>query len=241
MSSVRALRDMGKGLVFITNNSSRTSEDVAAKLTRLGFESEPSEVVTSASVTAQLLASRGIRSAFVVGEHGLREALRNVGIEVLDGEPASADCVVVGWDRSVDYPKLRTASLLVQRGSSLIATNPDLAFPAPDGYWPGAGALLSVITSTTGATAEVVGKPHAPIFQAALEIAGGGKPLVVGDRLDTDIEGAARLGWASLVVLTGVTDLASLDASPVKPTFLGEDLRSLFEDRDSGAGVSNGA
>ena len=109
--------------------------------------------------------------------------------------------MVVGWDRRADYDKLRRAALLVQRGAQLIATNPDASYPAPDGLWPGAGALLATVTATTGATPEVVGKPNAPLFELARERAGGGRAISIGDRLDTDVAGAARLGWDSLLVL----------------------------------------
>jgi ribonucleotide monophosphatase NagD (HAD superfamily) len=113
---------------------------------------------------------------------------------------------VVGFDGGATYGSLKRASLLSQRGARLVATNADaLLSPAADGLWPGAGALLSVITTTTGAEPEIVGKPFHPLFEAGRRRGGGGRPLVVGDRLDTDIEGAARLGWDTMLVLTGVS------------------------------------
>ena len=121
---------------------------------------------------------------------------------------------MVGWDRRVDYEKLCRASLLVQRGAVLFATNADASYPAADGNWPGAGALLAAVETTTGARAEVFGKPEAPIMLAALERAGGGTPLVIGDRLETDIAGAAGLGWDSLLVLTGITQARATSPGP---------------------------
>src|SRR5207237_9355226 len=115
-------------------------------------------------------------------------------IRILDGEADRADLVVVGWDRSADYPKLRTAGLLVERGARLVATNADGSYPAPDGLWPGAGAILAAVTTTTGAPATVVGKPARPMFEAAVRITGASHPLVVGDRIDTDIKGAVTMG-----------------------------------------------
>ena len=112
---------------------------------------DPSEVVTSALATADLLAARGGGTAFVVGQDGVREALADVGIRILDGEPERVDHVVVGVDLEATYTKLRIACELVQRGAHLVATNPDRSFPAPGALWPGAGALLAVITETTGA------------------------------------------------------------------------------------------
>src|SRR5207302_9069832 len=113
--------------------------------------------------------------AFVIGETGIRDALRGNGIAVVDDASDGADYVVVGWDRTADYDKLRTAALLVQRGARLVATNADASYPAPAGLWPGAAALLAAITTTTGATPEIVGKPHAPLFDLARRRAGEGR------------------------------------------------------------------
>jgi glycerol 3-phosphatase-2 len=230
-----ALHAAGRPVAFVTNNSARTPEEVAAKLRGHGFEADPREVVTSAIATAELLASRGGGSAYVIGERGIREALRSAGVLMADGEPSTVDYVVVGWDRSVDYDKLRTASLLLQRGAALIATNTDRSYPAPDGLWPGAGALVSVLTTTTGFRPEVVGKPEAPLFLTALQHTGGRRPLVIGDRLETDIAGAAALGWDSLLVLSGVTAREDLLASTVRPTHVARDVSALLEDASSTA------
>ncbi len=224
--AVDRLRAMGKAVVFVTNNSARTPEEVVAHLASVGVAGQAGEVESSALTTASVLAARGARSAFVVGERGLREALMQAGIEPADERP---DVVVVGWDREVDYARLRDAAVAVQRGAALIASNPDTSYPAEDGTrWPGAGAILAAIEATCGVEAEVIGKPHAPIFKAALARAGGGVPLVVGDRLDTDIEGASRLGWSSLLVLTGISTREEADMGPVHPTYVAEDLGGLF-------------
>jgi HAD superfamily hydrolase (TIGR01457 family) len=226
--AVARLREMGKGIAFVTNNSGRTPDAVARKLTGLGVPATPDDVETSALVTAALLASRGISEVFVVGERGIRQALEDVGIAIVDGAVERAQVVVVGWDRQVDYAKLRTASLLVERGAILVATNADASYPAPDGNWPGAGALLAAIETTTGRRAEVVGKPHPPIMLAALERAGGGRPLVIGDRLETDIAAAVGLGWDSMLVLTGITKANDVATSALAPTWVANDLSVLF-------------
>jgi HAD superfamily hydrolase (TIGR01450 family) len=140
--AVGRLRASGRRVVFMTNNSARTPEQVAGKLSDLGIQAAPGEVVSSALATANVLASRGGGTAFVVGEGGILTALADAGLTILDGEPERADHVVVGWDRAVDYAKLRTASLLVQRGAHLVATNADVSFPAPEGLWPAIGDHL---------------------------------------------------------------------------------------------------
>lgn len=229
--AVSRLRSMGKRVAFVTNNSGRTPESVAEHLRAVGVAADPGEVETSALTTATLLARRGVGSAFVVGEEGIRSALAEAGIEVIDGEPDLVDVVVVGWDRGADYDALRTASVLVQRGARLIATNPDASYPAGDGLrWPGAGALLAAVETTTGVQGEVVGKPEPPLLHAALERAGGGRPLLIGDRLDTDIAGAVACGWDSLLVLTGIAGEEEALTGPIQPTYVGRDLSFLFDD-----------
>lgn len=227
-ATMAELRARGARSVFLTNNSSRTPEQVAAKLRSVGIEADPSEIVTSALATAELLASRGGGSAFVIGGDGVYRALLDAGLQVLDGEPWEADLVVVGFDDGLTYAKLRRACVLVRRGAHLIATNPDLTFPAGDGeLWPGAGSLLAAVVASTGAQAEVVGKPFAPLFETALRRGGGGRPLVIGDRPDTDIEGARRLGWDSLLVLSGVGTRKEVGATGIRPTYVADDLSIL--------------
>lgn len=232
-STIASLQERGPGLAFVTNNSSRTPAMLAEHLVGVGVRARPDQVETSALTTAEVLASRGVRSVFLIGETGLREAFADVGISAIQHDGTDVDHVVVGFDRSVDYERIRIASVLVQRGVPLMASNADASYPSEDGLnWPGSGAILAAIVATTGADPEVIGKPNPPVFEAALRRAGGGRPLVVGDRLDTDIEGAARLGWDSLLVLTGVSERAELDRSPVIPTFVASDLRFLLAEGD---------
>ena len=226
--TVAALRDLGKGLSFVTNNSSRTPEAVVAHLASVGIQAEADEVETSSLTTAAVLSKRGVTSAAVIGEDGLRSALGAAGIQLvaMDAGPAA---VVVGWDRHVTYDDLRAASIAVQRGATLYASNDDASYPAPDGLtWPGAGAILAAIEVGTGVRAEVFGKPNAPILRAALDRAGGGRPLVVGDRIETDIEGAADAGWDSALVLTGISTRDDAGKAPHPPTYVVDDLAALL-------------
>jgi glycerol 3-phosphatase-2 len=228
--TLERLRERGSRLVFLTNNSSRTPEQVASKLGGFGIEADPSEVVTSAQATAELLAARGGGSVFAIGGEGVIEALAVEGLRLVNGDAPRADLVVVGIDEGFTYAKLRTACVLIRDGAGFVATNADVTYPAPGGIvWPGAGSLVAAVVAATGRQPEVVGKPFAPLFEAALRRAGGGRPLVVGDRLDTDIEGANRLGWNSLLVLSGVTSTEDLDGSPVRPTYVAPDVSALFD------------
>jgi len=224
---VTRLRALGKGVAFVTNNASRTPEAVVAHLASVGISADPAEVETSALTTAAALANRSVRRVTVIGEEGLRTALESTGIEIV-GPDAQLDAVVVGWDRRVTYDDLRAASLAVQRGGRLFASNDDASYPAPDGYtWPGAGAILAAIEVATGVHAEVFGKPNPPILHAALDRAGGGRPLVVGDRLETDIEGATNAGWDAALVLTGISTRRDAAAAAHPPTYVLDDLREL--------------
>lgn len=232
-ATLSRLLELGIPRLFLTNNSSRTPGEVARSLHALGIEAEPGEVLTSGAATAALLRGQGLAgaTAFVIGEAGLREPLEEAGLHLVGGEPRTADLVVVGLDRSVDYAKLRTAVLLIQRGARLVATNNDASYPAPDGLWPGAGAILSAVTTATGAVPEVVGKPERPLFLAAAEATGARSPLVVGDRLETDVAGAEGMGWDSLLVLSGASTIADLMRLPHAPTYIGRDVSSLLDDR----------
>jgi len=235
--AVQGIRGRGKRVAFMTNNSARAPDEVAAHLASVGIPAAVEEVETSALATARLLAERGVGSAFVIGEKGLTTALRDAGIAIVDGASAArsvADAVVVGLDRGLTYDRLRDAAVLVAAGSWFVASNADASFPAEDGVaWPGAGAIVAAIETTTGVRADVVGKPHAPLLRAALDRAGGGAPLVIGDRLDTDIKGAAALGWDSMLVLTGISTREDLRQQPssLRPTYVADDLGGLFADR----------
>lgn len=228
VEAVAALRRRETRLRFVTNNAMRTVPQVVDHLASMGFAVDGAEVVTSALATADWLRQQGCRSAYVVGQDGLRGALRDAGIEVVGMAERMPDHVVVGADLTATYASLRDAGLLVQRGATLVACNPDTNFPAEDGLWPGAGALLAVIVATTGATPIVIGKPGTVLFRSAAESCGARRPLVVGDRLDTDIAGAVALGWDSALVLSGVSTRAEAEASTVRPTFVVEALGDLL-------------
>lgn len=232
-ASVEALRGLGKRVAFVTNNSSRTPEAVVAHLASVGVVADVAEVETSGLTTASALAGRGVTTALVVGEDGLRTALRAAGISEV-GPDQVPDAVVVGWDRTITYETLRAASIAVQRGAALVASNADASYPAPDGLtWPGAGAIVAALEAATERPAEVFGKPNAPILQAALARAGGGRALVIGDRVGTDIEGARRLRWDSMLVLTGISSRQDLKAAGIAATYVVEDLAAIVEEQNA--------
>ena len=221
IETVQALRDGGVRVIFCTNNSRATVGEYVAKLRGMGIEADPDDIVTSAVVTAETLKERGMagRTAIVVGGQGVREALGSVCISVKDDPSVTvADLVVVGWTPEFTYADMRRAATAVRKGAALIATNNDATFPAGDGLWPGAGAILASIETASGARAEVMGKPHPPMMETvARRLDGEGSIAIVGDRPDTDLAGGAARGWTTILVLTGVTserDVASLQPAP---------------------------
>jgi 4-nitrophenyl phosphatase len=217
--AVQRLRDRGTRIVFCTNNSSATVEDYVAKLDRMGIQARAEEVLTSAVVTANVLKERGgIRSrALVVGGTGLRASLESVGVAIVDDpDVAAVDMVVVGLDISFDYAALRRAADAVRAGAILVATNDDATLPMVGGLWPGAGSILAGIEKAAGRRAEVMGKPHPPMMDAvAARLAGAAHIAAVGDRPETDLAGASRRGWTTVLVLSGVTSAA--DARRIDP------------------------
>jgi glycerol 3-phosphatase-2 len=227
------LRRSGTRVVFLTNNSARTPDQVAAKLRDHGFDAVPDEVVTSARPAARLVAGDGASpSAYVIGRDGIRAALAEAGVDVLDGAPERADAVVIGWDGTVGYEQLRVASVLVRRGARLVATNDDASYPAPGGeLWPGAGAILAAVETASGASATVVGKPHRPLFDEALDVAGTRQAVMVGDRVETDVVGAVEAGIDALLVLSGASTRADLLDHGRLPVAVGADVTLLLDDR----------
>ncbi len=231
--TIDALRAAGKRLVFLTNNSARTPEQIATKLGRLGIDAAEDEVVTSAQATGELLAGRPqggeVLTAYVIGQDGIRSALTEAGLELVDGAADRSDFVVVGWDGDVTYEALRRATVLVRGGAQLVATNADASYPAPGGeLWPGAGAILAAVETASGVRALVVGKPHPPLFQSALARAGTRTALMVGDRIETDIAGAVAAGLDAAFVLSGAGRARDLLDHPALPTVVLGDVGGLL-------------
>lgn len=225
VEAIAALRSRGVRVLFCTNNSRSTLQQYVDKLTGLGIEVAPEEILTSAVVTAEVLQARGLtgHTAIVVGGAGIREALGSVCIRVKDEpEVTSADIVVVGWSPGFTYDDMRRAALAIQKGALFVATNDDAVFPAPGGQlWPGAGAILASIERATGARAEVMGKPHAPMLDvAARRLEGADAIAVVGDRPETDLEGGRARGWTTILALSGVTDARAARALDPQPDLI---------------------
>jgi glycerol 3-phosphatase-2 len=230
--ALAAARKAGMRLGFVTNNASRTPEEVARHLSDLGVPAEPGDVITSAQAAASVVATRWGQGARVlpVGGPGVAAALTEAGLAVVHGADERPDAVVQGYGRDVGWVHLAEAVVAVRNGARHVATNTDSTIPSPRGPLPGNGALVGVVTAVTGQEPLVTGKPDPAMHAECVRRTQARRPLVVGDRLDTDIEGARRAGAPSLLVLTGITDPGTLLAAGPqwRPELLSADVGGLL-------------
>lgn len=231
--AVEALAAAGLPTGFATNNASRTPQEVAEHLSALGIPARPEQVTTSSQAGARLVRSRAGEDARVlpVGGPGVRAALEELGLAVADDPAGSPDAVLQGFGRHLGWSDLCDVVVAVQGGALWVATNTDLTIPTERGTMPGNGSLVSVVRRAVDVDPLVAGKPEPAIFRVVAERARAQRPLVVGDRLDTDIAGAVAAGLPSLLVLTGVSSPQDLFAAPppLRPTHVGADLHALGE------------
>jgi 4-nitrophenyl phosphatase len=220
----------GTRLLLASNNSTARPEAVRDRLEEVGVELPVKAILTSALATAAYLTRNLPAGAnlLMIGEDGLEHALTQSGFSLVGGAE-SAQAVVVGMDRSVTYDKLAEATLAIRNGAAFVGTNPDRTFPTPRGLVPGNGSLLAALQAATDQEPIIVGKPERRYFELALEKLGSRaeSTLMLGDRLDTDIQGGQNAGLNTCLVLTGVTDQAALAHSPIKPTWVFSDLMEL--------------
>ena len=221
----------GMRSAYVTNNASRPPSRVAHHLRELGIPARTDDVVTSAQAAARLVADRFGAGApvFVIGGEGLFFALGEHdlhGIQAPDQDPVA---VVSGYHPDLRWRTVIDGAILVKEGLPWFASNTDLTVPTPRGVGPGNGVLVRVVAEFSGTSPVVAGKPEPPLFQETQRRVGGRRALVVGDRLDTDIEGAVRSGFDSLLVMTGVTTVAELVAAAPqrRPTYIAADLGGL--------------
>lgn len=210
--------------LFVTNNSSRTPEQVAEKLRSFSIPATAKQVFTTSMATANYIyEQKNNASVYVIGEEGIRTALADKGLIFAE---ENADYVVVGIDRSISYEKLATACLAVRNGATFISTNGDIAIPTERGLLPGNGSLTSVITVSTQRKPIFIGKPESIIMEQALQVLGTKKSetLIVGDNYDTDILAGMNAGMDTLLVHTGVTTKELLSGYEAKPTYVVDSL-----------------
>lgn len=215
---VEALHSNDVPYLFLTNNSSKTQEDVASHLNEFGIIATPDHVFTSSMAAAKYIKhQKNNARCYVIGENGLIDAIRKEGMTITD---EACDFVVFGIDRHITYEKYTKACLAIRNGATFISTNSDTAIPTERGLLPGNGALTSVITVSTNQEPIFIGKPESIIMREALAVLGtkDEETVMVGDNYQTDIKAGIRAGIDTLMVFTGVTPFESYPGLDIKPT-----------------------
>lgn len=232
--AVETLAGVGCRSLFVTNNATRSGSEVADHLRQLGFAATPDDVVTSAQSAARMLSQRVPAGAkvLVVGTEALAGEVAAVGlvpVRTFADEPVA---VIQGLSQTIGWPDLAEAALAIRTDALWVATNLDATLPTERGLLPGNGSLVAALRTATGAEPLVAGKPAPVLMYDALARGDFKSPLVVGDRLDTDIAGANAAELPSLMVLTGVNNArdAVFAVPQERPTYIGADLRSLLCD-----------
>lgn len=232
--AVESLQQIQSRKLFVTNNASRSADEVAEHLRELGFTADIDDVVTSAQSAANLLAAQlepGSK-VLIVGTEALADEITNVGLQPVHSFDDGPDAVVQGLSMKLGWSELAEAALAIRAGAVWVAANVDLTLPTERGLLPGNGSLVAALRAATDSEPQVAGKPGPQLMKDAVGRGEFTSPLVVGDRLDTDIEGANAADLPSLMVLTGVNSARdAVYAVPAqRPTYIGHDLRSLLDD-----------
>lgn len=235
--AVDSLATLDSRALYVTNNASRSAAEVAEHLQQLGFSARPDDVVTSAQSAARLLAGQLPAGAavLIVGTDSLAAEIEGVGLKPVRSFDAAPVAVVQGHSPQTGWADLAEAALAIRAGALWVAANVDRTLPSERGLLPGNGSMVAALRTATDTEPQVAGKPAPTLLNDALARGSFGSPLVIGDRLDTDIEGANAAGLPSLMVLTGVNNAADMvhAAAGSRPDFLAEDLRSLHTDADA--------
>ena len=231
--TINELRLRGVRLGFVTNNAQRSPGEVADHLCRLGIDATTTDVVTSAQATARIMAADlGSGSeVLVLGTGALAAELEAVGLSVVSARSSATAAICIGHHLGLTWRDINEGCFAVHSGAAWYACNGDLNRPTPDGLAVGMGGMVKAMTEALiGQWPIMGGKPARALLDETLTRIGGSKPLFVGDRLDTDIEGANNAGWDSLFVLSGCHGLADLaQAPPIQhPTFIGDDISALL-------------
>jgi glycerol 3-phosphatase-2 len=232
--ALQKAKGAGAHLAYVTNNASRTPAAIAALLADMGVPAEPADVITSSHAAARLLADQlpPKSKVLVIGSTALRLAIRERGLTPVSTAAENPLAVVQGYGPGIDYGKFKEGGNAVRAGAVFVGTNADSTLPGPHGTQPpGNGSLLQVIAHATGVTPTIAGKPEPPLHRESVIRTGARRPLVVGDRLDTDIEAARNAGTDSFLVLTGVDNPRSTVLAPPnrRPTYIAQTLDALLE------------
>ena len=229
---IKNLRKSGRKVMFFTNNASHTTEYYVKKLTKLGFEPTPDEIMTSGDVTIEYLKRhRNGKSVYLVGTSELVENFRENGIPMLTGKEDNADIVVTSFDTTLTYEKMDNACRLVRNGAEYLSTHPDFNCPTETGFIPDSGAIAAFVTASTGKVPTYFGKPYKETIEMICEATGldCSEMCIFGDRLYTDIAVGKRHGVTAVLVLSGETTPEDVDAAAEadKPDYVFDSLDNV--------------
>jgi glycerol 3-phosphatase-2 len=231
VDAVQRLQAQGVRCAFVTNNALRTPEEIATHLAGFDLNVDPADIVTSPQVAVRELGRLvpAASAVLVVGGAGLRDEVTAAGYRIVTGAADEPAAVIQGFAPTIGWAHLAEAGFAIQAGAVWIATNADPTLPTERGVAPGNGSLVQVVATVVGRQPDVIaGKPNPALFELAAERLGAVRPLVVGDRLDTDIAGGQRAGMRTALVLTGIT--RNVAQSDPQPDYVLRDLRGLFAD-----------
>lgn len=227
---LETLRNAEFDVCFFSNNPTKSPTEFTDRLAGMGIAADPADIHSAATVTASYLArEHPNQRIFVVGSPGLRSSLRTAGLTLTD-DPISCDVLVASYDKEFDYDSLTNGFRALDTGATFIGTDPDITVPTADGRVPGSGAIINAIAGVAEREPDiVVGKPSQEALTAALSRLDTPPEncLVVGDRLDTDIAMGERSGMSTVLVLTGVTDRATLTESDIEPDYVIDSLADI--------------
>ncbi len=238
VETINILKKSGKIVIFLTNDPRKTAAEYSDKLREIGIVVNPGDVVTSGMAIAFHIKNSYTdlkeKSAYVVGSRSLKDEIRLTGLEVVSGEEAKrADFVIVGGHPDFHYEEMKLATLAIRGGAEFFATNRDPAYPSPEGLIPATGAMLASIETACGKKAVVAGKPEVIMFEVALAEhlhRDRERFAIIGDRLDTDVQGGRNAGIAAILALSGSTAEEDIKQSETKPDYVIRDLRGLLTD-----------
>lgn len=214
-----------------SNNATKTLSAYQQKINAFGANLSMDNILTCSTVTALYLQNKYPGGkVYMIGQSGLEEALTQVGIQIIDGMNGKADAVVVGGDYSLTYEKLKYASLHIQQGAEFIGTNPDLLYPTDEGLVPECGMTLVALETATQVKPVIMGKPNASMFEQGMKKMGvqPNETAMLGDRLETDIQGGKNAGMKTILVETGVDNQETVISKGIQPDLVVEDLFELI-------------
>ncbi|AIF70326.1 sugar-catabolism phosphotransferase [Palaeococcus pacificus DY20341] len=232
---VEYLKSRGIPFIFLTNNSTRNAAMYREKLEKMGISVSEERIITSGYATAHYLEKHFEKGeTFVIGGRGLIEEIKNIGWPIIGMEEIKerwhdVKYVVVGLDTKLTYEKLKYATLAIRNGALFVGTNPDTTYPGEQGILPGAGSILAALKASSGNEPLVIGKPNQPVYEIIKEKLKVDELWVVGDRLDTDIAFAKKIGAKAIMVLTGVNTLEDVEKSEIKPDLILPTIGDLLD------------